>query len=73
MENKKSLKKSLNVNECVFLSREDIMELTGWGKSTVDKLFAYDPESTFPVLRVGKTFLVSSTAFIDWTKTKRSI
>ena len=66
-------KKSLNVNECVFLSREDIMELTGWGKSTVDKLFAYNPESTFPVLRVGKTFLVSSIAFIEWTKNKRSI
>lgn len=66
-------KKSLNVNECVFLSREDIMELTGWGKSTVDKLFDYDPKSTFPVLRVGKTFLVSSIAFIEWTKKQRTI
>ena len=64
-------KKSLNVNECVFLTRKDIAELTGWNEKTVNKLFQTD--KTFPVIDYGKKELVSSTAFIEWTKTRKKV
>ena len=67
MENKKSL----NVNECIFLTRKDVAELTGWSEKTVNTLFQTD--KTLPVLDFGKKELVSSTAFIEWTKTRKKV
>lgn len=52
----------------IFLKIKDIAKITGWCEVTTRALFAHD--STFPAIKVGKSYLVEYHAFIEWAKAR---
>lgn len=52
-----------------FLTTTDLQKLTGWSKPTILKL--YD-RPDFPVLKCGKPYLVSKTAFEKWCEGRKT-
>lgn len=59
---------SLNTDNVLFFSQEDIRNITGWSKHTVETLFNYP---SFPCTDIGKSKLVLKTAFIKFFSERR--
>lgn len=56
-------------NEIILLYKEDVMEITGWGKNTVDEIFAHDID--FPAIKKGKKHQVELSALKKYLSTRR--
>lgn len=58
-----------NINDnCLFLNMQDVINITGWSKKTVELLFNH-PD--FPCTDIGKKKLVLKTAFMKFFSTRR--
>lgn len=55
------------VNESIiFLTIQDVCNLTGWCEATTRQVFQND--TSFPAILQGKAYLVEYHAFIEWCK-----
>ena len=61
--------KSFVETKLIFLDKKDVRELTGWGKNTIDNLFANNKD--FPSIKIGKKYQVELEAFIAFFKTRQ--
>lgn len=52
-----------------LLSKEQVMEITGWGKNTVDYIFSHEEE--FPAIKIGKSYQVEESALKDYLSKRR--
>lgn len=59
---------SLDNDNVLFFSQEDIRHITGWSKHTVETLFN---NPSFPCTDIGKSKLVLKTAFIKFFSERR--
>lgn len=59
---------SLDNDNVLFFSQEDIWNITGWSKHTVETLFN---NPSFPCTDIGKSKLVLKTAFIKFFSERR--
>ncbi|MFR1777295.1 MAG: hypothetical protein ACLSW4_04495 [Clostridia bacterium] len=64
-----SSQKDFVKHEIILLYKEDVMEITGWGKNTVDDIFAHDID--FPAIKKGKKHQVELSAFKEYLSTRR--
>lgn len=63
-EKLEALKEELNL-----LNIEEIMKITGWGKTTIKEIMKTDKD--FPVLKIGKHNQVSFEALKEYVKHRR--
>lgn len=61
--------KNKNNYNIILLDKEDIKNITDWGKSTIDYLFAYEEE--FPAIKIGKKYLVEQEALKAYFSVRR--
>lgn len=68
IERFKSNMENINANNVFFFSQEDVRNITGWSKHTVETLFN---NPTFPCTDIGKSKLVLKSAFIKFFSERR--
>lgn len=67
---KEPKEKKIKVDSIInLLSKEQVMEITGWGKNTVDYIFSREEE--FPAIKIGKSYQVEESALKDYLSKRR--
>lgn len=61
--------KNINHYSIILLDKDDVKNITGWGKTTIDYLFAYEKE--FPAIKIGKKYLVEQEALKTYFSVRR--
>ena len=64
-----SSQKEFLKSEIILLYKEDVKEITGWGKNVIDDIFAHDQD--FPAIKKGKKHQVELSALKKYLSTRR--